>query len=94
MNNASQTCQDYSDHLKTSTMEGKKNEKLISTENVYNCEKEGNVSKDSNTVSHEGVRLEDKFVHKHVISLSRRNLFASEISWFSKGLKLLPTAKK
>ena len=43
MNNASQTCQDESSLLKVLNTEDKKNEKFSSTENLYNCEKEGNV---------------------------------------------------
>ena len=43
MNNASQTCQDESTPRKTLSTEVKKNKKLNSTENLYNCEKETNV---------------------------------------------------
>ena len=50
--------------------------------------------KGNNIASQTGVRLEGKFVSKNVINLSRRNLFASEISLLSKGLKFVPTANK
>ena len=65
MNNASQTCQDESGLLKVLNTEYKKNEKFNSTENLYNCEKEGNVLKGSNIASVIGVRLEGKFVSKN-----------------------------
>ena len=93
-NNATQTCQDESGLLKVLNTEDKKNEKINSTENLYNCEKEGNVLKGNNIASQIGVRLEGKFVSKNVINLSRRNLSASEISLLSKGLKFVPTANK
>ena len=93
-NNASQTCQDESGLLKVLNTEDKKNEKFNSTENLHNCEKEGNVLKGNNIASQIGVRLEGKFVSKNVINLSRRNLSASEISLLSKGLKFVPTANK
>ena len=92
-NNASQTGQDESGVLKVLNTEDKKNE-FNSTENLHNCEKEGNVLKGNNIASQIGVRLEGKFVSKNVINLSRRNLSASEISLLSKGLKLVPTANK
>ena len=41
-----------------------------------------------------GVRLEGKFVNKNAINLSRRNLYALEVSLLSKGLKFVPIAKK
>ena len=41
-----------------------------------------------------GNRLEDKFVGKNVINLSRRALYSAEISSLSKGLKFVPTANK
>ena len=94
MNNAPQSCQDESDLLKVLNTEDKKNEKLNSTADLYNCEKDGNVFKGNNIASQIGVRLEGKFVSKNVINLSRRNLTASEISLLSKGLKFVPTANK
>ena len=93
-NNASQTCQDESCLLKVLKRKDKKNEKINSTENLHNCEKEGNVLKENNIASQIGVRLEGKFVSKNVINLSRRNLSASEISLLSKGLKFVPAANK
>ena len=63
-------------------------------QDLYNCEKEGNVLKGSNLASQIGIRLEGKFVSKNVINLSRRNLFISEISLLYKGLKFGPTANK
>ena len=90
-NNASQTYQDESGLLKVLN---KKNEKFNSTENLHNCEKEGNVFKGNNIASQIGVRLEGKFVRENVINLSTRNLSASEISLLSKGLKFVPTANK
>ena len=45
MNNAPQSCQDESGLLKVLNTEDKKNEKLNSTEDLYICEKEGNVFK-------------------------------------------------
>ena len=83
MNNASQTCQDKSGLLKVLNTEDKKNEKLNSTEALYNCEKEGNVLKGNNIASQVGVSLEGKLVSKNVINLSKRNLSASEISLLS-----------
>ena len=94
MNNAPQSCQDESDLLKVLNTEDKKNEKLNSTTDLYNCEKDGNVFKGNNIASQIGVRLEGKFVSKNVINLSRRNPTASEISLLSKGLKFVPTANK
>ena len=92
-NNASQTCQDEFGLLKVLNTEDKKNKKFNSTENLYNCEQEGNVLKGNNITSQIGVRLEGKLVSKNVINLSR-NLSASEISLLSKGLKFVPTANK
>ena len=80
MKNAPQSCQDESGLLKVLNTEDKKNEKLNSTTDLYNCEKDGNVFKGNNIASQIGVRLEGKFVSKNVINLSRRNLSASEIS--------------
>ena len=94
MNNSSQTCQDESGLLKVLNTEDKKNEKFNSTEDLYNCEKDGNVLKGNNIFSQIGVRLEGKFVSKNVINLSRRNLSAYEISLLSRGLKFVPTANK
>ena len=94
MNNAPQSCQDESGLLKVLNTEDKKNEKLNSTEDLYICEKEGNVFKGNNITSQIGVRLEGKFVSKNVINLSRRNLSASEISLLSKSLKFVPTTNK
>ena len=93
-NNASQTCQDESGLLKVLNMEDTKNEKFNSTENLYNCEKEGNVLKGNKIASQIRVRLEGKLVSKNVINLSRRNLSTSEISLLSKGLKFVATAHK
>ena len=50
--------------------------------------------KENNLAPQIGVRLEGKFVSKNVINLSRRNLYASETSLLSKGLKFVPTANK
>ena len=50
--------------------------------------------KGNNIASQIRVRLEAKFVIKNVISISRRNLSASEISLLPKGLKFAPTANK
>ena len=50
--------------------------------------------KGNNIASQTGVRLEDKFVSKNVINLSRRNPSASEISLLSIGLKFALTANK
>ena len=94
MNNAPQSCQDESSLLKVLNTEDKKNEKLNSTTDLYNCEKDGNVFKGNNIASQIGVRLEGKFVRKNVINLSRRNLSATEISLLSEGLKFVPTANK
>ena len=49
--NVSQTCQDESGLLKLSITEDKKNEKLNRTNDLYNCEKEGNVLKGSHIAS-------------------------------------------
>ena len=94
MNNASQSCQDKCGLLGVLNTENKKNEKLSGTEDLCNCEKEINVLKGNSIALQIGVRLEGKFVSKNVISLSRRNLSASEISLLSKVLKILPTAIK
>ena len=94
MNNAPQSCQDESGLLKVLNTEDKKNEKLNSTEDLYNCEKEGNIFQGNNIASQIGVKLEGKFVSKNVINLSRRNLSASEISLPPKGLKFVPTANE
>ena len=75
-------------------MEDTKNEKFNRTENLYNCEKEGNVLKRNKIASEIRVRLEGKLVSKNVINLSRRNLSTSEISLLSEGLKFEPTANK
>ena len=48
----------------------------------------------NNIASEIGVRLEGKCVSKIVITVSRGNLSASEISMLSKGLKFLRTANK
>ena len=47
-NNGSQTCQDEFGLLKVLNTEDKNNEKVNSTENLFNCEKEGNVLKGNN----------------------------------------------
>ena len=49
---------------------------------------------DSNTASLNKKRLEEKFVRKNVITLSKRNLSQSQISLLSKGLKFVPSANK
>ena len=67
MNNASQTCQDESGLLKVLNTEDKKNETFNSTEDLYNCEKEGNVLKGNNIASQIGVRLDGIFVGKNII---------------------------
>ena len=54
MNNASQTCQDESDFHKVLNTDGKKKEKFNSTEDLYNCENEGNVLKGNNSVTVRG----------------------------------------
>ena len=74
--------------------EDKKNEKFNSKNDLYKCEKEGNVLKGNNVASQTGVRLEGKFVSKNVINLARRNLSTYEISLRSKGLKFVPRANK
>ena len=65
-------------------MEDKNGEKFNSTEDLYDCEKEGNIFKENNLALQIGIRLEGKFVSKNVINLSRRNLSSSEISLLSK----------
>ena len=95
MSNAScQTCQDQFDLLKILTTKETKNEKLNSTKDLYNCEKESNVLKGSNIALQVGVRSEGKSVCKNVTNLSRTNLSASEISILSKSLKLMPIANR
>ena len=94
MNNAPQSLQDESVLLKVLNTEDKKNEQFNKTEDLYNCEKEGNVFKGNNRASQILVRLEGKFVSKNLINLSRRNLSASEILFLSKGLKFVSTANK
>ena len=94
MNNAPQSCQDEPTLLKLLNTEDKKNKKFNSTEDLYNCEKEGNGFKGNNIASQIGVRLEGKFGSKNVIDLSRRNLSAPEILLLSKGLKFVPGANK
>ena len=94
INNTSQSCQHESGFLKLLNTEDEKNEKFNSAEDLYNCEKEGNVFKGNNIISQIGVRLEGKFFIKTVIDLSRRNISSSEISLLSKGLKFVPTANK
>ena len=89
--NVSQTCQDESGLLKLSITEDKKNEKLNRTNDLYNCEKEGNVLKGSHIASQIWVRLEDELVSENVINLSRRYLSVFEISLLCKGLKFVPT---
>ena len=90
MNDASQTCQYDSGLVEVLNTKDKKNEKCNSTQDLYSCEKDGNVLKENYIASQIGVRLEGK----NVINLSRRNLSASEISLLSKGLKFVPTANK
>ena len=90
MNDASQTCQYDSGLVEVLNTKDKKNEKCNSTQDLYSCEKDGNVLKENYIASQIGVRLEGK----NVINLSRRNLSASEISLLSKGLKFVHTANK
>ena len=94
MNNVPQSFQDECGLPKVTNTEDMKNEKLISTADLYNCEKDGNVFKGNNIASQIGVGLESKCVSKNIINLSRKNLSASEISLLSKGLKFVPTANK
>ena len=93
-NNASQTCQDESGLLKVLNTEHKKNKTFNSTENLYNCEKEGNALKGNNIASQIRVSLEGKLLSKNIINPSRRDLSTSEISLLSEGLKFEPTANK
>ena len=58
--NAPQSCQDESGLLKVLNTEDKKNEKLNSTKDLYNCEKEGNVFKGNNITSQIGLGLEGR----------------------------------
>ena len=51
MDDASEIYQDKSGLLKVLNREEKKNEKFNSTENLYNCEKEGNIFKGNNIAS-------------------------------------------
>ena len=94
INNASQTCQNESGLSKVLNTEGKRNEKLNSTENLSSCEEEGNALKGNFIASQVGVRLEGKVVSKNAINLSRRNLSVPEVSLLSKGLKFVPAANK
>ena len=70
-NNAFQTCQEHSVHWEISATEEKKNNKLNSTENLSNLEKEDNVLEKSNIASHKRVRLEGKFVCENIINFPR-----------------------
>ena len=69
MNNPSETCKDESGLLEVLNTDDKANEKSNSTENLYNCENEGNVFKGNNIASQLGVRLEGKFLSKNVVNL-------------------------
>ena len=51
MDDASEIYQDKSGLLKVLNREEKKNEKFNSTENLYNCEKEGNTFKGNDIAS-------------------------------------------
>ena len=60
-----------------------------------NCSEPGtqaNDHQDINTAFYKGLRLENKFVSKNNLNLSRRNLSPLKISLLSKGLKLVPSA--
>ena len=87
MNNISQTCQNESGLLKILNTGNKKNEKLNSAEDFFNCEREGNILKESNIASQMRVRLEGKFVSKNVTNISREEEISlpPEISLFSIG---------
>ena len=55
MNNASQSCQDFSCHMEISALKQKKNDRLISKKNISKCEAEKDVLKDGNTASHKSI---------------------------------------
>ena len=70
MNDASQTCQYDSGLVEVLNTKDKKNEKCNSTQDLYNCEKEGNVLKENYIALQIGVRLAGK-CHK---SLKKKSL--------------------
>ena len=86
-----QTFQDYINLSEALTKGEKSNDSLNSTGNYSESGTQINDFQDINTAFHKRVRLENKFVNKSVIYLSRRYLFAPEISLLSKGLKLVPS---
>lgn len=64
MNNASQSCQNFSCHLEIS--EQKKNDRLISKNNLSKYEKEKDVLKDSNIALQKWVMVEGKVASMNV----------------------------
>ena len=62
------------------------------TENLSDHSKQLDNHQDNNTAFLNKTRLEGKSASKNVINLSKRNLFRSEISQLSKGLKFVPSS--
>ena len=74
--------------------EEKNYDTVDSTENSSEPGKQLDKHQDSSTASLNKTRLEREFVSKNFINLSKRNLFRSEISLLSKGLKFVPSANE
>ena len=74
--------------------EEKNNDLVDGTEDLSDPGKQWDNNQNSNTASLNKTKLEWKFVSKNVAHLSRRNLFRSDISMLSKGVKFVPSANK
>ena len=94
MNTTFQTYQDDTNLPQIFTKKEKNDDLVVDTKNLSELVKQLGNHQDSNTVSLKGIRLEDKFPSKNIIYVSRRNLFQSEISLLSKGLKFAPSVDK
>ena len=86
----SQSYRDGINLLQYLSKEEKNNDLVDGTEDLSDPGKQLDNNQDSNTASLNKKKLEWKFVSKNVVHFSRRNLFWSDISLLSEGVKFVP----
>ena len=82
MNTTSQTYRDGTNLQEYLSREEKNDDIVDSTENLSESGKQLDNHQDNNTGSLKKTKLEEKFVSKNVINLSKRNLSQSKISYY------------
>ena len=94
VNVTSQSYRDGINLLQYLSKEEKNNDLVDGTEDLSDPGKQLDNNQDSNTASLNKKKLEWKFVSKNVVHFSRRNLFWSDISLLSEGVKFVPWVNK